>query len=105
MRSGWNLEESVILEHLKDLASKSPNDAVIMLRSLVEKNSDQNNAQVIVQGMTDLSKDTQSLPNELLRYTYANQVDLNSKRVAAQILAQRGDDSLLETHISELAHS
>jgi hypothetical protein len=99
------LEESVVLAQLKDLAAKSPNDAVIMLRSLVEKNSEENNAQVIVRSMTDLSKDTKSLPNELLRYAYANQVDLNSKRVAAQILAQRGDNGLLETHISELAQS
>jgi HEAT repeat protein len=98
-------EESAVLAHLKELAAKSPNDAVIMLRSLVEKNSEENNAQVIVRSMTDLSKDTKSLPNELLRYAYANQVDLNSKRVAAQILAQRGDNGLLETHISELAQS
>jgi HEAT repeat protein len=91
------------LDKLRNLASASPAEAAALLQTLAENNRDNKNSPVIARGVYDLSKDSQSLPNDLLTSIYSNQTDLDVKRVSAQVLAQRGDNSLLEKYIAENA--
>jgi hypothetical protein len=93
------------LDTLSNLALTNPSEAATLLQSLAENNRDNKNSPVIARGVYDLSKDSQSLPNDLLTSIYSNQTDVDVKRVSAQVLAQRGDNSLLEKYIAESASS
>jgi hypothetical protein len=93
--------EHQTLDQLRNLASTNPSEASAMLRALVEKNRNNENSRVVARGIYDLSKDPESLPNDLLTSIYSNQTDQDVKRISAQVLAQRGDNSLLEKYIAE----
>jgi HEAT repeat protein len=91
------------LNSLSNLASTNPAEAALMLRALADNNQDNKNSTVIARGVYDLSKDSKSLPKDLLESIYSNQTDPEVKRVSAQVLAQRGDNALLEKYIAENA--
>jgi DNA-directed RNA polymerase subunit F len=89
------------MAHLQKLALTNPAEAAKMLRDLAEKNRYNPDSHIVARGIYELSKDKTNLPNDLLTFIYQGQVDLGVKRVSAQVLAQRGDSSLLEKYIDE----
>jgi RNA polymerase-interacting CarD/CdnL/TRCF family regulator len=89
------------MQHLQKLVLTNPAEAAKLLRDLAEKNRNNRDSLVVARGIYELSKDKTNLPNDLLTSMYQGQVDLEVKRVSAQVLAQRGDSSLLEKYIDE----
>jgi len=87
---------------LKDLGTISANDP----RSFVEKandllSADPSNVAVISKSIFDLASNRETLPDYMLQTMYSNQTDPDLKRVIAQVLSNRGNNTLIENQITE----
>ena len=87
---------------LKDLGTISVNDP----RSFVEKandllSADPGNVAVISKSIFDLASNRETLPDYMLQTMYSNQTDPDLKRVIAQVLSNRGNNTLIENQITE----
>ena len=87
---------------LKDLGTISVNDP----RSFVEKandllSADPSNVAVISKSIFDLASNRETLPDYMLQTMYSNQTDPDLKRVIAQVLSNRGNNTLIENQITE----
>ena len=87
---------------LKDLGTISANDP----RSFVEKandllSADPGNVAVISKSIFDLASNRETLPDYMLQTMYSNQTDPDLKRVIAQVLSNRGNNTLIENQITE----
>lgn len=92
------------LPSLKDLETHSVNDQ----RSFVEKidellsgNPTKEKIAIATKGVFDLAGDRENLSDEALQTLYSNQTDSDLKRVLAQVMSLRGNNSLIENHIAE----
>jgi len=88
----------------KDLSTRSDRDA----RSIVEKindflatNPSQENIAIASKAVVDMADNNENLSNDALTSLYQNQTNADMKRVVAQVLSTRGDNSLIEKQISE----
>jgi len=93
------------LQVLKDLGTNSVNDP----RSFPEKVNDllatdptKEKIAIVSKGIFDMANDHESLPDYALQSIYHNQSDPDLKRVAAQVLSLRGNNSLIEDQITEI---
>jgi hypothetical protein len=89
---------------LKDLATRSDRDP----RSFSEKangllasNSSKESVVIISNGIVEMAGNREILPDYELELLYQNQSDPDIKRVAAQVLATRGDNRLIEKQITD----
>lgn len=89
---------------LKDLGTRSVNDP----RSFSEKVSDllandasEDKVAIVSRGIFDLAGDRENLPDYALQSLYNNQSNPDVKRVIAQVLSQRGNNTMMENHIAE----
>ncbi len=90
---------------LKNLETDSDTD----LRSLPEKLNEllsgtptKEKIAIASRVIFDKASDRQELPDYVLQSTYANQTDPDLKRVIAQVLSQRGNNTLLDNQIAEV---
>ena len=56
---------------------------------------------VVSKGIFDLARDREHLPDDALLTIYNNQSDPDLKRVVAQVLSQRGNDTLLDDQVTK----
>jgi hypothetical protein len=89
---------------LKDLGTRSVDDP----RSFSEKVNDllvndasQETVAIVSKGIFDMATDRENLPDYALQSLYNNQKDPDVKRVIAQVLSQRGNNALMDNHLSE----
>ncbi len=89
---------------LKDLATNSANDP----RSFVEKaneilsgESTSEKIAIVSRGVFDMASDRENLPDYALQTMYHNQTDPELKRVIAQVLSNRGNNTLIDNQIAE----
>lgn len=89
---------------LRDLGTKSDRDP----RSFSEKandllagNANPENIAIVSKSVFDMADNREILPDYELESMYQNQSDPNIKRVIAQVMSTRGDNSLLEKQIAK----
>lgn len=89
---------------LKDLSTTSDRDP----RSFSEKvidllaaNPSRENIAIASQGMMEMANNTERLPGHALQSLYQNQSTPELKRIAAQVMSMRGDNSLMDKQINE----
>lgn len=89
---------------LKDLATRSDRDPRSFsekANSLLAGNSSKESVVIISNGIVDMAGNREILPDYELELLYQNQSDPDIKRVAAQVLATRGDNRLIEKQITD----
>lgn len=93
-----------IQQLLRDLGTKSDRDP----RSFSEKandllagNASYENIAIVSKSVFDMAENREILPDYELESMYQNQSDPDLKRVIAQVMSTRGDNSLLERQIAK----
>ncbi len=93
-----------VSQMLKDLGTRSVDDP----RSFTEKVSDllasdasQESVAIVSKGIYDMANDRESMPDYALQSLYNKQSDPDVKRTIAQVLSQRGNNVLMENHVSD----
>lgn len=88
----------------KDLSTRSDRDP----RSIAEKindfiaaNPSQENIAIASKAVVDMMENNENLSNDALASLYHNQNNTDMKRVVAQVMSARGDNSLIEKQISD----
>jgi hypothetical protein len=91
-------------QKVKDLSTRSDRDP----RSIAEKINDflaasptQENIAIASKAVVDMAQSNENLSNDALASLYQNQTNTDIKRVVAQVLSARGDNSLIEKQIND----
>ena len=71
------------------------------VNDLLSNNPTKDKIAVASKGIFDMARDRQRLPDDALQTIYNNQTDPDLKRVIAQVLSQRGNDTLLEDQVAK----
>lgn len=90
---------------LKDLETMSDSDHRSYsekLNELLSGNASKERIAIASRAIFDMAHDQQNLPDSTLQSIYASQADPDLKRVIAQVLSQRGNNSLLYNQIAEV---
>ncbi|WP_411990774.1 HEAT repeat domain-containing protein [Agarivorans sp. DSG3-1] len=85
---------------LRQLASNSPFDVEEQINTLL-LSEHPNDLAALSRIIYEWRQEPQSLPDYLVSAIYDNGHDDNLRRISAQVLAQRGDYSLLEDYVAE----
>ncbi len=92
------------IQVLKDLGTNSVNDP----RSFAEKANDllannptKEKVAIVSKSIFDMANDRERLSDYTLQSMYNNQTDPDLKRVIAQVLSNRGNNVLIDSHITE----
>ena len=88
----------------KDLSTRFIGDPRTLgekLRDFVTENPDKQSIAIACKVVADLAENQDALASEELNFLYQNLKNKELKRVVAQSLSLRGDNSLMETYISE----
>ena len=88
----------------KDLSTRfigDPRTFGEKLRDFVAENASQQNIAIACKVVADLAENPDTLTNQELDGLYHNQTNPEFKRVIAQVLSLRGDNSLMEKQVSE----
>jgi hypothetical protein len=89
---------------LKDLATRNdfnPRTFSERINDFLSANSSKENIALATKAVVDMADNSDSLPDFELEAVYQKQTDPDLKRVTAQVLSMRGDNSLLEKQITE----
>jgi hypothetical protein len=89
---------------LKDLATRNdfnPRSFSDRVTDFLSANPSEDNIAIAAKAVVDMADNKDALPNVELEAVYQKQTDPDLKRVTAQVLSLRGDNSLLEKQISE----
>lgn len=89
---------------LKDLATNSVNDPRSFSEKANELLSNEPSSEkiaIVSKGIFDMASDRESLPDYVLQTMYSNQTDPDLKRVIAQVLSSRGNNTLIDNQIAE----
>jgi hypothetical protein len=92
------------VEMLRNLEISPPNDSrsfVERINGILSDNPPKEKIAVATKAIFDMARDRDHLPDDALQTMYHNQSDPDLKRVAAQVLAQRGNDTLLEDQVAK----
>lgn len=93
------------VQMLRNLEISPPNDSrsfVERLNGLLSDNPPKEKIAIATKGIFDMARDREHLPDDALQSIYNNQSDPDLKRVVAQILSQRGNDTLLEDQVAKV---
>jgi len=88
---------------LRDLSTKSERDSrsfAAKVNDLLAMNPSPENVALVSQGVVDTAGNPDLLPDHELEVLYQSQTNPEVKRVAAQVLSMRGDNTLIEKQIS-----
>ncbi len=89
---------------LKDLATRNdfnPRTFSERINDFLSANPGKENIALATKAVADMAENSDSLPDFELEAVYQKQTDPDLKRVTAQVLSMRGDNSLLEKQITE----
>lgn len=89
---------------LKDLATRNdfnPRTFSERINDFLSTNPGKENIALATKAVIDMADNSDSLPDFELESVYQKQTDPDLKRVTAQVLSMRGDNSLLEKQITE----
>jgi HEAT repeat protein len=89
---------------LKDLATRNdfnPRTFSERVNDFLSANPGRDNVAIVSKAVVDMADNRDSLPDFELEAVYQKQTDPDLKRVTAQVLSMRGDNSLLEKQIAE----
>lgn len=89
---------------LKDLATRNdfnPRTFSERINDFLSANPGRDNIAIVSKAVVDMADNRDSLPDFELEAVYQKQTDPDLKRVTAQVLSMRGDNSLLEKQIAE----
>jgi hypothetical protein len=103
-RSTLSAPTSNIEQALKDLATRNdfnPRDFSERVTDFLSTNPSTDNIAIVAKAVVNMADNKDALPNVELEAVYQKQTDLDLKRVTAQVLSMRGDNSLLEKQIAE----
>lgn len=90
-----------ILKSLETVSANDPRPYTDKLKELLSSDVSKDKIAIASRSIFDMARDRQSLPDYALQSIYNSHSDPNLKRVIAQVLSQRGNNSLLENQISE----
>jgi len=90
-----------ILKELEDVSDSNPRSYAEKLEELLSDSATEEEAAIASRFIFDKARDQQALPDYSLQAIYANQTNPDLRRVIAQVLSQRGNDVLLNSHIAE----
>lgn len=102
-QTAGSLEHNTV-QALRDLEISPENDSrsfVEKINDLLSSNPTKDRIAVASKGIFDMAHDRGHLPDEALQAIYNNQTDPDLKRIVAQVLSQRGNDSLLNDQVSK----
>jgi hypothetical protein len=88
----------------KDLSTLSDRDSrsiVVKINDFLATDSSQENIAIASKVVVDMADNKENLSNDALTSLYNNQTNNDMKRVAAQVLSARGDNSLIEKQIRD----
>lgn len=92
------------VQMLRNLEISPPNDTrtfVERVNGLLADNPPKEKISVVTKSIFDMARDREHLPDDALQTIYNNQNDPDLKRVIAQVLSQRGNDTLLEDQVAK----
>jgi HEAT repeat protein len=90
-----------VLKELEDDSATDPRSYAEKLQRLLADNPTPEAAAVASRFIFNKATDRQGLPDDELQAIYASQTDPDLKRVIAQVMSQRDDDSLLKDQIDK----
>ena len=100
-----NAPQALDIEQIrKDLSTRfigDPRTFGEKLRDFVAENRYPQTIAIVCKVVADLAENPDTLTNQELDSLYRNQTNTELKRVLAQVLSLRGDNSLMELHVSE----
>ncbi len=88
----------------KDLSTVSDRDSrsiAVKINDFLAANPSPENIAIASKAVIDLAENKDNLSNDSLASLYHNQTNTDMKRVVAQVLSARGDNSLIEKQINE----
>ncbi len=96
--------EQTAEQKVRDLSTNSDRDPRHFsqkVQDLLAADASKANIAIASKGIFDMADNRESLPNQELEAVYYGQTDPELKRVAAQTLSLRGDNSLLDKQIND----
>ena len=90
-----------ILKNLENVSDTDPRSSAEKLQELLADDATEEEAAIASRFIFDKAGDQQALPDYSLQAIYASQTNPDLKRVIAQVMSQRGNDSLLNNRIAE----
>ena len=89
------------LRELGTMSDRDPRPFSQKVQDLLAADASRDNVAIASKGIVDMADNRDSLPNQELEALFYNQTDPELKRVAAQTLSLRGDNSLLDKQIND----
>lgn len=94
-----NAEQKI--RELSSTSDRDPRPFSQKVQDLLAADASKASIAIASKGIFDMADNRESLPDQELEAVYYNQTDPELKRVAAQALSLRGDNSLLDKQINE----
>nr|WP_324258456.1 HEAT repeat domain-containing protein [Cellvibrio fontiphilus] len=91
-----------LIKDLSTISERDPRPFSSKVRDLLQTNNSVETVALVSQSLAYLASNTELLPDHELDTLYQQQQSDELKRVAAQIMSARGDNRLLEQHITSL---
>lgn len=91
-----------LIKDLSTISERDPRPFSSKVRDLLQTNNSVETVALVSQSLAYLASNTALLPDHELDTLYQQQQSDELKRVAAQIMSARGDNRLLEQHITSL---
>lgn len=91
-----------LIKDLSTVSERDPRPFSSKVRDLLQTNNSVETVALVSQSLAYLAGNTELLPDHELDTLYQQQQSDELKRVAAQIMSARGDNRLLEQHITSL---
>lgn len=96
-----NLSVDQKVRELSTSSDRDPRSFSQKVNDLLATEAGKNSVAIASKGIFDLADNPASLPDQELEAVYYNQTDPELKRVAAQVLSMRGDNTLLDKQVND----
>lgn len=90
-----------LLRDLSTSSDRDPRSFSEKVADLMATNPTRENVAIASQGLVEMANSPELLPDYAVQALYQTQTNTDLKRVAAQVMSMRGDNSLIEKQISE----
>lgn len=94
-------DDYLIIRDLITQADDDPRTFSEKISDLLKENPSRENLAIATKTVHDMAENQAILPDYALTSLYHNQTQADMKRVAAQVMSLRGDNTLLEKHITD----
>lgn len=90
-----------VLRNLVTSSDNDPRSVSEKVNDLVSSSPTKENIAIASKAIFDLAKNSESLPDYALQSMYSHQTDPDLKRVIAQVLSQRNNNTLIDNQVAE----